>query len=84
MNDIRYKDPQKINKFLKGGIEINNLFQFCLKIQKKFKSVNIRLTQPGSFPWRHKMSNLRVYKKLKLICPQAWRFPNSSAGFVPR
>lgn len=36
MNDIRYKDPQKINKFLKGGIEINNLFQFCLKIQKKF------------------------------------------------
>lgn len=22
MNNIRYKDPQKINKFLKGGIEI--------------------------------------------------------------
>lgn len=37
MNNIRYKDPQKINKFLKGGIEINNLFQFCLKIQNTKK-----------------------------------------------
>lgn len=78
MNDIRYKDPQKINKFLKNSASKYKKSLF------NFKSVNIRLTQPGSFPWRHKMSNLRVYKKLKLICPQAWRFPNSSAGFVPR
>lgn len=82
MNDIRYKDPPKNwNKQFVPILPQNTKYKKSLF---NFKSVNIRLTQPGSFPWRHKMSNLRVYKKLKLICPQAWRFPNSSAGFVPR